>query len=281
MSKPPGRCIFCNSTGVTDQHIWPDWLKGVLPRTSMVNYQIRSQTTLNDQAEPSLTGPNIRTRQGDPATRKVRKVCRPCNGGWMSRLESRAKPILVPLILGHSFTLAASDQWAIAAWAAMTTISAEMDDPETAVVPFSDRQWLMNMGEAPSHWYVWIGRYQGQRWRTWFRHHRFNYSQDIVLPQSVLALVKYQGDSALRIQVTTLVAGELLLQTLSGTANNKGVSPFSYVDAMWLSNIWPGAGPPIVWDQLPILGDSNVDGVANAFKQLFFEQRAVNTARRS
>jgi len=30
--KPHGRCIFCGGTGLSKEHIWSDWLSGLIPR---------------------------------------------------------------------------------------------------------------------------------------------------------------------------------------------------------------------------------------------------------
>jgi hypothetical protein len=39
---------------------------------------------------------------GDPRSRRLQIVCGPCNNGWMSDLQTAAKPTLVPLITGKS-----------------------------------------------------------------------------------------------------------------------------------------------------------------------------------
>jgi len=30
--KPPGRCIFCGALGVTQEHMWANWLRSYIPR---------------------------------------------------------------------------------------------------------------------------------------------------------------------------------------------------------------------------------------------------------
>ena len=34
MSKPAGKCVFCDKPGLTKGHVWPDWLNNILPRTA-------------------------------------------------------------------------------------------------------------------------------------------------------------------------------------------------------------------------------------------------------
>lgn len=48
----------------------------------------------------------------------VNDVCRPCNEGWMSRIEQRAEPALSPLIRSLNATpLSRGDQGVVALWA--------------------------------------------------------------------------------------------------------------------------------------------------------------------
>ncbi len=44
-------------------------------------------------------------------------VCTGCNGGWMSRIEERCKPLLIALYEGHRGTLNQSEQERLATWA--------------------------------------------------------------------------------------------------------------------------------------------------------------------
>ena len=52
-------------------------------------------------------------------------VCHPCNTGWMSRLERRAKPVLRPLISGKGRRLNLGEQLLMSTWAAKTAIVIE------------------------------------------------------------------------------------------------------------------------------------------------------------
>jgi hypothetical protein len=64
-------------------------------------------------------GATTRTFRGRTFGLQLRKVCRSCNGGWMGRLESQAKPVLTPMILGRQqSTLSIDDQATIANWVA-------------------------------------------------------------------------------------------------------------------------------------------------------------------
>src|SRR5437016_6546602 len=89
--KVPGRCVFCDGTGLTKEHIWSDWLKDVIPPTEdHVNTDIVIHPDHN--ARVALVTPSQRKRQGGLNTRKMRNVCGGCNGGWMKTIVDRAKP---------------------------------------------------------------------------------------------------------------------------------------------------------------------------------------------
>lgn len=59
-----------------------------------------------------------------PFRQRIRDVCGQCNGGWMSRLESTAKEVLTPFILGTIGSIGGADLGAIAAWVQKTSLTA-------------------------------------------------------------------------------------------------------------------------------------------------------------
>src|SRR5688572_30048282 len=97
-------CLFCDETTLTREHVWPDWISKYLYGAPTKD---RFRATRFD-------GPN-RTPVGAPfkaseLNHKARIVCASCNSGWMSELETHAKPVLQPLLLGRSVNLDAMDQ---------------------------------------------------------------------------------------------------------------------------------------------------------------------------
>lgn len=101
-------CIFCSSSPVTAEHVWPSWLVDRFPRTKI---RVRRWTASEILDYPAIS---IVTR--------VRAVCATCNNGWMSELENSAKPVLVPLVDGERMTLAADQQTIAAIWAVKTSM---------------------------------------------------------------------------------------------------------------------------------------------------------------
>lgn len=59
----------------------------------------------------------------------VDHVCRTCNNGWLSRLESRCKPHVLPLLLGQSGPRLQHEWDLIASWCYLKVISLELGRP--------------------------------------------------------------------------------------------------------------------------------------------------------
>ncbi len=116
------KCIFCQRSGnITYEHIWGDWTKSVVPRTS--NKHTEARVTVLRTGEPDP--PDVRIRAGDPLDASVPIACAECNNGWMSEIQNRAKPYLIPLFKGESCLLDYSAQSVIATWIAMASMTGE------------------------------------------------------------------------------------------------------------------------------------------------------------
>jgi hypothetical protein len=87
-----GECAFCHNTAkITGEHIWSDWMNTILPPSSGYTFQ-------KVEHDGSVTQ-EFGAKKLDM---RANVVCKDCNEGWMSRLESKfAKPAMVDLILGN------------------------------------------------------------------------------------------------------------------------------------------------------------------------------------
>src|ERR1044072_5362008 len=87
-------CLFCGAHGegvLTKEHVIPQWL--------LKHLDIPADDMLFQGVASSATDALIQTPRIHSTFNFVQgHVCEKCNTGWMSRLEGRAKPILVPLI---------------------------------------------------------------------------------------------------------------------------------------------------------------------------------------
>lgn len=90
----------------------PKWLaqEVELPEVNLKHF-------LHDEGEA-----DVLLRHHGLETFMVRNVCGPCNNGWMSRLEGRAKPLLIELMNMRASLLQLSDEerTVLSAWAVKT-----------------------------------------------------------------------------------------------------------------------------------------------------------------
>lgn len=90
-------CIFCSGKEkINREDLWPKWLikSAVGDRSSTIERTIGSDAPM--------------THRGKFVT--ARCVCEPCNGGWMSLLETHSKPILEPMIHDSTCVLDSAKQ---------------------------------------------------------------------------------------------------------------------------------------------------------------------------
>lgn len=97
--------------------------------------------------------PNVQPRLA------VKWLCGSCNNGWMSRLESRAKPLVEAILVDKLTTLDSKAQWTLGVWATKTAMVLEALD--------SSRQWFYSQEEreqmrlshfVPPRTSVWISK---------------------------------------------------------------------------------------------------------------------------
>src|ERR1700722_4831626 len=100
--NPQRRCIFCNGVPVTGEHLFPEWIKSLVPRTSQrhIRAKVVSKSVGFNLNEPHIK--EAKRHEGDLASSRIRCACGTCNSGWMSNIETAAIPVMTPLILGEN-----------------------------------------------------------------------------------------------------------------------------------------------------------------------------------
>jgi hypothetical protein len=114
----PRTCVFCGRRADSLEHVWPQWISRHLAN--------RGPFKLVDRTRG-------RTVQfGNVLDVKIRRVCKTCNNGWMSQLETRAKPLLEPMFDGTPVTLHPNDQAVLALWSIKTLMMTDLwhDNPD-------------------------------------------------------------------------------------------------------------------------------------------------------
>jgi hypothetical protein len=88
-------------------------------------------------------------------------VCQQCNSGWMSALEKRVRPILLPMVLGSPSALEPDSQECLATWLTKTALIHEHAERPDAVTTEADRRWF-GVHQAPMPGArMWLARYVG------------------------------------------------------------------------------------------------------------------------
>jgi hypothetical protein len=153
-----GRCIFCGKQGdMSKEHIWSDWLDEVIPRGG--DHFVTVTSLLNADGNPL---PDLRQkRQGAVHTKKVRRVCRTCNGGWMSNIVNTAKPHATKLIKGEQIELDADQQLAVATWLSLSAMMADLNARAHRKFPTTDLANMFSYHCPPPHWFMAVGLYDG------------------------------------------------------------------------------------------------------------------------
>lgn len=185
-------CVFCCERKTdSGEHLYAQWLRDYVPHWSKERTQ---QTSVLDEA------PYTVTKAGAVNSQQLRIVCQQCNGGWMSGIQSSAKPVLVPALKGFWPLTDEKSYQALAAWAALFTIVAEYKHKASMGITQEERtRFKGSNGAITEHWNLAVGWYSGSE-NAAYSHVNVD-----------LALV---GDMTLsRIQVTTFLVGNLIFLT--------------------------------------------------------------------
>jgi hypothetical protein len=206
--NPPGKCIFCEGGGLSKEHIFAEWMRPYMEPTTATHHYVTGSEYRPEtgKTEPVYVRKGKLHRTGDTRSQKLYKACIPCNTGWMSRLQERAKPLVLPIILGCWPKLSKVDAAVVAAWATMFTMVAESADPATQASSQVERKLLMVGGAPPKDWIVWAGNYEGRVRDTSFWHFGIRFSP--VPPDAV--------PPPCDLQVTFFAAGRMAIVTASG-----------------------------------------------------------------
>jgi hypothetical protein len=150
------RCVFCGGTPVTAEHVWPAWLRTVLPQPIVAPH--RRTVQLDGVAQPDVTYPQRVFEQ------RVRLVCAVCNNGWMSELETANKPFLDAALHGRGRQLHQRGQERLAAWAFKTALMINCTFREhRSGVPQSHYDYLYTHRAPPSDVAIWLASYDGEQ----------------------------------------------------------------------------------------------------------------------
>jgi hypothetical protein len=253
-------CIFCGEFAhLTKEHIWGDWIRAYVPADAN-KHSIRDVEIIKGGTPDKIT---ITNRTGSAIGSRRKIVCATCNNTWMSRLQNKAKPYLIPLLEGRQTALGVEAFKAIAAWATMVTMTAEYQLNSAGKIAVSqDDRALLKKTEGPiPEWFVWIGHYRGGKWR-----HQWTHTSLPIVGGEQLPSADFVYTPLPNTQTTTFVVGELYVHTM------RSLYPDLCGNWHWLGTrlrynlipIWPIRHEFIVWP-FHVLSDADVTASSDMF----------------
>jgi hypothetical protein len=236
-------CYFCDGVGsITKEHIWPRWLGA----DAVVESQQSTRRLGFTQAAAGVyeeLPTTVTERQRSVLTDKVRKICRSCNGGWMSVLEQSVRgPLQLLCARSYPFgrtALTVEQITLLAAWALKTSWMRELLDPNRSPTPTKmQRRYLMEQLRPPAHTSVWTARYTGAN----------NFGSTIGQIEAKDSRVAWSQTSSRQVLLASFVFKGLVL--LARTDDGWGVPPTPTDPSVWrklwpLTDVQPTAALPI------------------------------------
>jgi hypothetical protein len=246
MTKSTTPCVFCGTTGsLSTEHVVPKWVRKALQISEPVKEF--SGTTYVGAAEALAI--------------VFHEVCTSCNSGWMEHLETAARPVLEPLLLGASAgttrALDPDQQAILATWAVKTAlllVLGKFRGRDHGWIPVSTLQWLHQHHDLripPPGTRVWMGG--------------FNTSDT---PASVQTACLYEASSEPAAQCATFTVVCVLFQVFAAKQEDADLAPDT--DA-WLAPKGPYASAllqiapsssPLRWPPEAVIGAEDREALA-------------------
>jgi hypothetical protein len=257
--KAPGKCMFCGSSGLSKEHIWPRWTHKLVPVERGLYSRVRWQGTAAEDKRQVIS---TTKRQGTAMDIQIRSVCRKCNSGWMGAIETASEPTLTPLLRGEPCVLDEHAQRTLATWLTLKIMVAETSNAlPDRVTPVAHHKFLMENREPPQGWFIWVAAHESKRWMARYIRQAAN------LPVVVTsAEPSHFGDrsSSNNAQFVLLGIGHLLAVAINTTVANLGIEP--PLDIRVVSKrIWPLAEHNFLWPPSVPLDTDGVDVIAGSF----------------
>jgi hypothetical protein len=187
---------------------------------------------------------------------EVRCVCIPCNGDWMSKLESENIPVMGCLMQDISTPLDATQQASLALWAVMKAMVLDGVNAKSRGHFFtrSECEALRLQRRIPDKTVVEVGAYV-----------RGGYSAD----GTIVSFDFPNAPKAAKANVSTFVIGHLVIQVVSvhhePEHENAPVGRVAIRDGEWdklLLRIWPIATQAVTWPPQATFDNSGARSIA-------------------
>lgn len=241
-------CVFCLSDeNLSGEHVWPEWVRKHLPLRA-------------DQRFPHVwtqAGEVVRERTNMPlASITIRRVCEPCNTGWMARIEEAAEPVLADLIKGNPRTLDQEAMTIAATWGYLKTLVVDlaMNGKQTLVTPVV-HAWFRQFQRPPDSALVALACYGGVRHALYSMSGRnpFNIPADT------------GGSYTVHMYTMILGVGHLVVKVAGHHLPIPVNLDPAAGDRKFASRIWPQPDGAVRWPPSSMLDDTSLKEFARRF----------------
>lgn len=156
-------CIFCGAAKVSDEHVFSDWIKQVMP--DVASQQRSTHTGTLTALQSGVTAVTTRDVPLTVLETRVKRVCAPCNSGWMSEIDAQAKKYLELMIPGQQeLELDRTALGALAKWVYLKTLMYEFVQRPTQVGNVDEWHEFYTTRTLPSNLAVWVGPQKAENW---------------------------------------------------------------------------------------------------------------------
>ena len=201
------------------------------------------------------------SRPAKITTKKFRVVCAGCNNGWMSELEEGARPLITKMIQGHRFVMDQKEQTVLAKWCALKLIVSEHGPECRPTTPFEDRNRLMERGEIPDYFRIYIG---AQRTKA-----GTGYLRRTAIGSRPYQGVPELGDTAANIQQTTFLLGKSFVHLNAVRVEGAEIEQqFFRRKIHKFGRLWPMETDRKKWPDKAIVNQSELSSLANSWVEV-------------
>lgn len=242
---------------MSDEHAWPQWLgRGAEVEHTQTSRTIGYGRTSGDEMTESPTV--VMKKPGSVLKARVREVCRSCNNGWMSRLETSAQPLLERL-WAHSYTFGRTafgvvDAAVIATWATKTAWVRERVSDEVVTATAGARRYLMDAQLPAEFTSVWVARHTG----------RTNFGVYVGRVEATHQEDSWDTDRRRRILMCAMTFRGL--SVLVRTVDGWGVPEVHPLVDQW-RQFWP-VSEPVQWPPTRSVSDDDIQAIAMRYDWL-------------
>jgi hypothetical protein len=263
------KCIFCNEPGVTETHIFPDWLNRFLSGFTDRTLSFRHE---GDPLEEEPIASDIKQKQGSLFSQKPHLACDVCNNGWMNEFEDEVLKFIKPILRGEEVALTNDQTKSLAGWLTLIGILSHYMDGsfrDNLPVSASERSFLKKYRIPPDHWSIVAASSTSKKW---YQRYRCLATAVVLNEQPYPATIPGLKNNT---HITSFGMGKLFIQIFACPLTRYAVDFEVSARANGFVQIWPIPSRWLFAKRLPkfptklVLDDEGADNAADSFQNRF------------